>query len=91
MLPATHRSSTRLGGRVILLLLIAAGLVWVLPTLRSTVEQGNAQAADEPAGSENSSNRRKEYICLVPSFLARLANHGRRDSGWKAHPVGCRQ
>jgi Tol biopolymer transport system component len=51
MLPATHRSSTRLGGRVILLLLITAGMVWALPTLwESSV--ATTQAADGPAVAE---------------------------------------
>lgn len=34
MLPATHRSSSRLGGRAVLCLVMAAALVWGLPALR---------------------------------------------------------
>ena len=46
MLPATHASRGPLGRRAILFLAIGATSVWVLPTLRSAVEQGNVQAAD---------------------------------------------
>jgi len=58
MLPATHRSSTRLGGRAVLFLLIAAASVWALPTLRIAIEQGSAQAADASVGSGRISRAR---------------------------------
>ena len=49
MIPVTYRSSARLGGRVVVILLTAAVLVWALPTLRSAA----AQAERKKPMSEN--------------------------------------
>jgi len=50
MLPAAHRSSTRLRGRVALSLLMTAAMVWALPTLHESPVPAT-QAADEPTGA----------------------------------------
>jgi len=47
MLPVTYRSSARLGGRAVVILLTAAALVWALPTLH-IFSSAMTQAADEP-------------------------------------------
>jgi hypothetical protein len=64
MIPAAHRSSTRLGGRVILLLLITAGLVWVLPTLRGATaqaQQDRPRSAASDAKPKEANSRRETY------------------------------
>ena len=58
MLPTAHRSSIRLGGRVILLLLITAGLVWVLPTCAAQTAQTQRTG---PLLSRNSGPKNRLY------------------------------
>jgi hypothetical protein len=52
MLPAANRSSDRLGGRVVLFLIMVGGLVWTLPTLRGDPAQAQQEKPDgEPQQS----------------------------------------
>ena len=50
MLSATHRSNARLGRAVVLLLLMTAGMVWALPTLRGAVAETEKE---RPAAGPN--------------------------------------
>ena len=68
MLPAAHRSSNRLGGRVVLFLLVAAALLWALPTLRES-SVATTQAAGERSPATTAPTAKAASLTAKPPTL----------------------